>query len=46
MMGFIVQNGEKLTSGMVIDLNSFCEDPRAKGIKEAQELNSILLNFP
>lgn len=45
MMGFVVQNGAKLTPKMAIDLNSFCEDPRAKSIKEAQELNSILLNY-
>ena len=44
MMGFVVQNGAQLTPKMTIDLNSFCEDPRAKGIKEAQELNTILLN--
>jgi hypothetical protein len=44
MMGFIVQNGEKLTPSTVLELNSFCEDPRAKGIKEAQELNGFLMN--
>jgi hypothetical protein len=43
LMAVIVQRGEKLTSATVLDLNGFCEDQAAKGIKEAEELNRHLM---
>ncbi|KAH0794166.1 CCR4-NOT transcription complex subunit 11 [Histomonas meleagridis] len=46
MMGFIIQNNRPLSTPMVINLNSLCEDNRTKSIKEAQELNTLLLNSP
>jgi hypothetical protein len=43
LMSHVIKNGtEKLTRAMIIDLNTFCEDV-AKGVKEAVELNALLM---
>jgi hypothetical protein len=44
MMSFVIQSGEKLTSDIMLDLIGFCEDHKTKGVKEAQELNTILVS--
>jgi hypothetical protein len=44
MITFIIQSGEKLTPTMIMDLNSFCVE-KAKTVKEAQELNTLLMNY-
>jgi hypothetical protein len=42
MMSLVIQSGARLTTDIALDLNAFCEDHKTKGVKEAQELNSIL----
>ncbi|OHS96504.1 hypothetical protein TRFO_09883 [Tritrichomonas foetus] len=43
MIGFIVQNGYQLNSSSIFEMNSFCEEPKIRGLKEAQEINNILI---
>ena len=42
MIGFIVQNGYELNNAAILDMNSFCDSPKIKDIKEAKEINQIL----
>jgi hypothetical protein len=42
MMSFVIQSGEKLTRDIMLDLIGFCDDHKTKGVKEAQELTTLL----
>lgn len=43
MIGFIVQNGYNLSSSSIFEMNSFCEEPKIRDLKEAKDINEILL---
>jgi hypothetical protein len=43
MITFIIQNAEKLSPTMTIDLNSFCVE-KTTTVKDAQQLNALLMN--
>lgn len=44
MIGFIVQNGYNLSSSSIFEMNSFCEEPKIRDLKEAKDINEILLS--
>lgn len=44
MIGFVVQNGYNLSSSSIFEMNSFCEEPKIRDLKEAKDINEILLS--